>query len=132
MGESHLMWHHFPRVDHLKIESQRLDLKPIYNKTTPAKKEIRARRKKKQRRRNKPRLARPWSSGLGCASLAAWAVRPRLARPGSRNPGRVAWIVQPRSRGLGRTTQVARPGSREPQVARPGRARTISFSPSLI
>ena len=71
MGESHLMWHHFPRVDHLKIESQRLDLKPIYNKTTPAEKEIRARRKKKKktkkkkRRRKKPRLAWPGSRGLG-------------------------------------------------------------------
>ena len=51
MGESHLMWHHFPRVDHLKIESQRLDLKPIYNKTAPAEKEIRARRKKKKKRK---------------------------------------------------------------------------------
>ena len=48
MGESHLMWHHFPHVDHLKIEFQRLDLKPIYKKTAPAEKEIRARRKKKK------------------------------------------------------------------------------------
>ena len=48
MGESHLMWHHFPRVDHLKIESQRLDLKPIYNKTAPVEKETGARRKKKK------------------------------------------------------------------------------------
>ena len=51
MVESHLMWHHFPRVDHVKIESQRLDLKPIYNKTTPAEKEIRARRKKKKNKK---------------------------------------------------------------------------------
>ena len=49
MGESHLMWHHFPRVDHLKIESQRLDLKPIYNKAAPAEKEIRAKKKKKKK-----------------------------------------------------------------------------------
>ena len=48
MGESHLMWHHFSHVDHLKIESQRLDLKRIYNKTAPVEKEIRVRRKKKK------------------------------------------------------------------------------------
>ena len=62
MGESHLMWHHFSRDNHLKIESQRHDLKPIYNKTAPAEKEI--------------------------------------------NPG-VTWVAQPKSRGLGRATQVA-------------------------
>ena len=48
MGESHLMWHHFSRDNHLKIESQRHDLKPIYNKTAPVEKETGARRKKKK------------------------------------------------------------------------------------
>ena len=42
------------------------------------------------------------------------------------------WVAQARSRGLGRATQVARPGSREPHVMRPRRACAISFSPSLI
>ena len=53
MGESHLMWHHFSRDNHLKIESQRHDLKPIYNKTAPAEKEIRAKRKKKKPKKKK-------------------------------------------------------------------------------
>ena len=53
MGESHLMGHHFPRDNHLKIESQRHDLKPIYNKTAPAEKEIRARREKKKKKTKK-------------------------------------------------------------------------------
>ena len=53
MGESHLRWHHFPRDNHLKIESERHDLKPIYNKTAPAEKEIRAKRKKKKPKKKK-------------------------------------------------------------------------------
>ena len=73
MGESHLMWHHFPHVDHLKIESQRLDLKRIYNKTAPVEKEIRVRRKKKKKNRNKPRR------DLGRAT--------QVARPGPCDPG---------------------------------------------
>ena len=73
MVESHLMWHHLPRVDHLKIESQRLDLKPIYNKTVLVEKEIRARRKKKK---DEEEEINPGSHDLGCASPAAWAADP--------------------------------------------------------
>ena len=60
MGESHLMWHHFPRVDHLKIESQRLNLKPIYNKTAPAEKETRARRKKEKKKNEEEEINPGW------------------------------------------------------------------------
>ena len=59
MVESHLMWHHFSRVNHLKIESQRLDLKPIYNKTAPAEKEIRARSKKKKKKKHEEEEINP-------------------------------------------------------------------------
>ena len=86
MGESHLMWHHFPRDNHLKIESQRHDLKPIYNKTALAEKEIRAKRKKKnRRRRNKPRLERPGSHNPGCATWVTSSPRPC-------DPGDAAWV----------------------------------------
>ena len=85
MGESHLMWHHFSHVDHLKIESQRLDLKRIYNKTTPSEKEIRARREKKKKKKNEEEEINPGAT--------------QAARPGPRDLA--TWVAQPRSRDLG-------------------------------
>ena len=84
--------------------------KLIYNKTTaPAEKEIRAIRKKKkkdwtEKKSDHPGCASPrpttqavWAPGR--ASLAAWAVRPKLARPRSHNPGsRDLGHVSPRHR----------------------------------
>ena len=85
MVESHLMWHHLPRVDHLKIESQRLDLKPIYNKIAPAEKEIRAKRKKKKTEEEEINLG--WRD-LGCTT--------QVTRPGSpRAPGRATQVMRP-------------------------------------
>ena len=86
MGESHLMWHHFPCVDYLKIESQRLDLKPIYNKTAPVEKETGARRKKKKKNEEEEinpgatLVAQPRSRGLGRVTQAGatWVSQPRL------------------------------------------------------
>ena len=101
--------------------------KPIYNKkTTPAKMNLDPEGKKKKK--DEEEEINLGSHGLGCASPTALVAWPRLARPALPR-------LRDLRRDLGRVgcaSWVTRAPGRATQVVRPGRARTISFSPSLI